>query len=118
MSSVQSAIDKFNAADKEIKTTFPKVDPRLVFALTFDHNAKEEDNIYTLEIKLSQGQDTQKIREDVMQKSGVAPGFYLNGTKMVLSHPLNLEFLKWINDQDGIVEVNGARYSAGGATNF
>ena len=117
MGTVQDVVDKFNLADNEIKATFPKVDPRLVAALVFDHNAKRE-NIYTLEIMLKPGQDTGKIREMVMYKSGVAPGFYLNGTKMVLSHPLNLEFLKWINDQDGIVDVKGAPYSAGGATNF
>jgi hypothetical protein len=48
----------------------------------------------------------------------MSPGFYLRGKKMIVSHALDLEFLKWINEQDGIVSVNGSKYSAGGATHF
>jgi hypothetical protein len=48
----------------------------------------------------------------------VAPGFYLRGTKMVLSHPLTLEFLKWINDQEGVERIKGSVYSAGGSSEF
>jgi hypothetical protein len=38
----------------------------------------------------------------------MAPAFYLRGTKMIVSHPLGLEFLKWINDQEGIVSIKAA----------
>lgn len=67
MAMVQQVIDEFNEADGAIKETFPKVDPRLVVALIFDHNARKE-NIYTLEIMLKPGQDTEKIRESVLSK--------------------------------------------------
>lgn len=117
MESIQDVIDKLNTADASIRTTFPKVDPRLVVGLVFDRNAKQQ-NIYTLEVILKSGQDTERIRQAVVNKSGASPGFYLSGTKMIVSHMLDLELLKWINDQDGIVSIKGSRYSAGGATDF
>jgi hypothetical protein len=58
------------------------------------------------------------IRQDVIDKTGMAPGFYLQGTKMIVSHQLNLEFMKWINDQDGIVSIKGSKFSAGGSSDF
>lgn len=83
MSSVQSVIDKFNAADKEIKTTFPKVDPRLVVALIFDHNAKEEDNIYTRnQIKAGSGyaKDSRRCHAEIGSCSWLLPKWDQNGT--------------------------------------
>ena len=117
MGTVEQVIEKFNAADSTIKETFPKTDPRLVVELIFDRNANAK-NIYILEVMLKPGHNTDKVRQDVINKSGSAPGFYLQGTKMIVSHMLDLEFLKWINEQDGIVGIKGSRYGAGGATNF
>ena len=117
MTIVQDVINRFNAADEAIKETFPKVDPRLVVALIFDHKAKDK-QLYTLDIIVKPGQDTDRIRQDVVNRTGFAPGFFINGTKMIVSHPLDIEFLKWINDQDGVVRVKGSPYSAGGSTDF
>lgn len=117
MTTIQDVVNKFNAADAEIKTMFPKADPRLVVSLIFDRNANRK-NIYTLDILLKPGHNTEKVRQDVINKSGVSPGFYLQGTKMIVNHMLDLEFLKWINDQEGIVGIKGAQYSAGGSTDF
>ena len=58
------------------------------------------------------------IRQDVLNRTGVIPGFYLKGTKMILSHLLNLDFLKWVNDRDGVISEKGSRYGAGGSTDF
>jgi len=48
----------------------------------------------------------------------MAPGFYLQGTKMVVSHILNLNLLKHINDLDFVVSIKGSPYSAGGSSDF
>ncbi|HJR84927.1 MAG TPA: hypothetical protein VJ772_06110 [Nitrososphaeraceae archaeon] len=58
-------------------------------------------NTSTHWIILKQGQDTNVIPQDVINKTGMAPSFYLRGTKMIVNHTLDLDFLKWINDQDG-----------------
>lgn len=115
--SVKEVVKEFTEADNAIKTVFSKVDPILVVRLIFDEKAKKE-NIYTLEIILKPEQDTQQIRERVISVTGMAPGFYLKGTKMVVSHSLDLDLLKRINDLDFVVSVKGSPYSAGGSSDF
>ena len=115
--SVKEVVKEFTEADNAIKTVFSKVDPLLVVRLIFDEKAKKE-NIYTLEIILKPEQDTQQIRERVISVTGMAPGFYLKGTKMVVSHSLDLDLLKRINDLDFVVSIKGSPYSAGGSSDF
>jgi len=115
--SVKEVVKEFTEADNAIKTVFSKVDPILVVRLIFDEKAKKE-NIYTLEIILKPEQDTEQIRERVISVTGMAPGFYLKGTKMVVSHTLDLNLLKRINDLDFVVTIKGSPYSAGGSSDF
>ncbi len=115
--SVKEVVKEFTEADNAIKTVFSKVDPILVVRLIFDEKAKKE-NIYTLEIIIKPEQDTEQIRERVISVTGMAPGFYLKGTKMVVSHSLDLNLLKRINDLDFVVSIKGSPYSAGGSSDF
>lgn len=117
MSSVEEVVKEFTEADNAIKKFFPKVDPILVVSLILDEKANKE-NIYTLEVILKPEQNTQEIRDKVIQVTGMAPGFYLKGTKMVVSHDLNLNLLKRINDLDFVVSIKGSLYSAGGSSDF
>jgi len=64
------------------------------------------------------GMDTKAIRDRVINKTGMAPSFYLTGTKMIVSHTLDLDFLKWINDLEYILSIKGSRFSAGGSSDF
>ncbi|HEY7696387.1 MAG TPA: hypothetical protein VH797_09865 [Nitrososphaeraceae archaeon] len=114
---VKEVVKEFTEADNAIKRVFSKVDPILVVRLIFDENANKE-NIYTLEIILKPDQDTEQIRERVISVTGMAPGFYLKGTKMVVSHSLDLKLLKRINDLDFVVSIKGSPYSAGGSSDF
>ena len=117
MSEVQDIVSKFNVLDGMLKKVFSKVEPLLVVLLILDRNAHKS-NLYTLEMILKPGQDTEAIRKDVISKTGMSPAFYLKGTKMIVSHTLDLEFLKWINDQPGIVSIKGSKFSAGGSSDF
>ena len=114
---VREVVKEFTEADNAIKTVFSKVDPILVVRLIFDEKANKE-NIYTLEIILKPNQDTEQIRERVISVTGMAPGFYLKGTKMVVSHSLDLNLLKRINDLDFVISIKGSPYSAGGSSDF
>jgi len=115
--SIREVVREFTEADNAIKTVFPKVDPILVVRLIFDEKGKKE-IIYTLEMILKPEQDTEQIRERVISVTGMAPSFYLQGTKMVVSHSLNLNLLKRINDLDFVVSIKGSPYSAGGSSDF
>lgn len=114
---VREVVKEFTEADNAIKKVFSKVDPILVVRLIFDEKANKE-NIYTLEIILRPDQDTDQIRERVISVTGMAPGFYLKGTKMVVSHSLDLNLLKRINDLDFVISIKGSPYSAGGSSTF
>jgi hypothetical protein len=117
MSEVQDVVNKFNTLDGTLRKVFSKVDPLLVVALIFDKNANKN-NIYTLEVILKPGQDTEALRNEVISKTGMAPAFYLHGTKMIVSHTLDLDFLKWINDQDRVASIKGSKFSAGSSSDF
>jgi hypothetical protein len=117
MSEVEEVVNKFNILDSALKNIFSKVDPLLIISLIFDRNANEN-RIYTLEVILKPGQDTKAIRQEVVDKTGMTPSFYLSGTKMVVSHTLNLEFLKWINDRPDIISIKGSKFSAAGSSDF
>lgn len=54
----------------------------------------------------------------MIRETGMAPGFYLGGKKMILTQKLDLKILKIINDFNEVVSIRGSPYSAGGATNF
>lgn len=114
---VREVVKEFTEADNAIKRVFSKVDPLLVVRLIFDEKASKE-NIYTLEIILKPDQDTEQIRERVISVTGMAPGFYLKGTKMVVSHSLGLDLLRRINDLDFVISIKGSPYSAGGSSDF
>ena len=114
---VREVVKEFTEADNAIKKVFSKVDPILVVRLIFDEKANKE-NIYTLEIILKPDQDTEQIRDRVISVTGMTPGFYLKGTKMVVSHNLDLNLLKRINDLDFVISIKGSPYSAGGSSDF
>jgi hypothetical protein len=117
MKEVEDVVNKFNVLDSALKQEFSKVDPLLVVSLIFHRRANEK-HIYTLETILKPGQDINAVREEVMSKTGMAPSFYLHGTKLIVSHLLDLELLKWINDRDDVVTIKGSKFSAGGSSEF
>lgn len=117
MNDTEDVRNKFNKLNETLKRMYSKVDPLLVVSLIFDRNANKK-NIYTLEVILKPGQDTVVIRQNVINKTGMAPSFYLRGTKMIVNHTLDLDLLKWMNDQDGIESIKGSKFSAGGSSDF
>ncbi|HEY7081743.1 MAG TPA: hypothetical protein VH500_18780 [Nitrososphaeraceae archaeon] len=82
------------------------------------HEKKQKDPLYTLETITKPGQNTDDIREIIIKVTGMAPGFYLSGTKIVVTHKLNLELLKRIQDLDYVVSIKASPYSAGTSSDF
>ena len=79
---------------------------------------EEKNPLYTLETVIKPGQNTDDIREVILRVTGMAPGFYLSGTKIVVTHKLSLELLKRINDLDYVVSIKPAPYSAAASSDF
>jgi hypothetical protein len=117
LSEVEDVVNKFNILDNALKKFFPKVDPLLVVSLISDRYANEK-HIYTVEVILKPGENMKALRDEVIETTGMAPSFYLSGTKMIVSHTLDLEFLKWINDRQDVISIKGSKFSAGGSSDF
>ena len=60
-----------------------------------------------VEIFTKPGTDSEKMRDYIMQKTGMVPSIHDNGTHYVTNQRLTLEVLKEICDSDDVLEVAG-----------
>jgi hypothetical protein len=115
--STSDVISRFDSLEEALKSVFPKVDPLSVIGLILNEK-KEKNPLYTLETVIKPGQNIDAFREVIMKVTGMVPGFYLSGTKIVVTHKLSLELLKRINDLDYVISIKAAPYSAGASSDF
>ena len=87
---ISDVVSRFDSLEQSLKSVFPKVDPRTVVGLII-REKKQKDPLYTVETVIKPGQNTEDIRELIIKETGMAPGFYLHGTEIVVTHKLNLE---------------------------
>ena len=86
----------------------PKVDRRLVIDLFLRLRENPNDKpMYTLETFTEEGTNNEEIRNDVIQKTGMAPQFFDKGTHIVVHHKLDYDLLKYINDHPKVLEIRG-----------
>ena len=86
----------------------PKVDRRLVIDLFLRLRENPNDTpMYTLETFTEEGTNNEEIRNDVIQKTGMAPQFFDKGTHIVVHHKLDYDLLKYINDHPKVIEIRG-----------
>jgi hypothetical protein len=100
--------DQFEELQKKYRQYLPKVDP----ALLDDLLLRQMENpgvapMYMVEVFLEPGIDSQKVRETVIQETGVTPAIYDNGTHVAAHHRLTLETLKRISEKEGVIEITG-----------
>jgi hypothetical protein len=70
------------------------------------------DPIFMLEVFTRPGLDTEKVRSYIIEKTGMSPAIYDNGTHYVTNQKLTLENLKEISDSEDVLEVTG-EYTGG-----
>ena len=86
----------------------PKVDRRLVIDLFLRLRENSDDKpMYTLETFTEEGTNNEEIRNDVIQKTGMAPQFFDKGTHIIVHHKLDYDLLKYIHDHPKVVEIRG-----------
>jgi hypothetical protein len=100
-----SAMEQF---EKVHDKYLPKVDRRLVIDLFLRLRENPNDKpMYTLETFTEKGANNEEIRNDVIQKTGMAPQFFDKGTHIVVHHKLDYDLLKYIHDHPKVVEIRG-----------
>ncbi len=94
--------------EKAHENYLPKVDRRLVIDLFLRLRENPNDKpMYTIETFTEKGTNHEEIRNDVIQKTGMAPQFFDKGTHIVVHHKLDYDLLKYINDHPKVVEIRG-----------
>jgi hypothetical protein len=102
---ITSAMEQF---EKMHEKYLPKVDRRLVIDLFLRLRENPNDKpMYTLETFTGEGTNSEEIRHDVIQKTGMAPQFFDKGTHIVVHHKLDYDLLKYINDHPKVIEIRG-----------
>jgi hypothetical protein len=100
--------DQFEELQKKYQQLLPKVDPNLLNDLLL----RQMENpgvapMYMVEVFLEPGIDSQKVRETILQETGMAPAIYDNGTHVAVRHTLTLETLERISNKEGVIEITG-----------
>ena len=113
MNGTNEVLSKFGELEDAMKTHFGKVDPRLMVDMIFRHRGSKKDPIYTLEVFIKPNQNTDQIREMIIERTGMVPAFYDSGTHVVVAHKISFELLKEINDRDFVESIKGT-YSGSG----
>lgn len=91
---------------KACKEILPKVNPTLI-ADVIVRQQENPEPIFMLEVFTKSGLDSEQIRNIILEKTGVTPEVYDNGTHYVTNQKLTLEMLKEISDYDDVVGVEG-----------
>jgi hypothetical protein len=100
-----SAMEQF---EKLHQKYLPKVDRRLLIDLFLRLRENPNDRpMYTIETFTEEGANHEEIRNDIIQKTGMAPQFFDKGTHIVVHHKLDYDLLKYINDQPKVMEIRG-----------
>jgi hypothetical protein len=95
------------------ETYLPKADPALVHDLLL----REQQNpnvapFYMVEVFTKPGTNSQAKRDLIIQKTGMIPAIYDNGTHYVANHRLTSEMLEQICKDEDVLEVTG-EYTGG-----
>ncbi|MDP9015614.1 MAG: hypothetical protein M3M87_02490 [Thermoproteota archaeon] len=108
MSGKEEIISAMEQFEKLHEKYLPKVDRRLVVDLFLRLRENPNDKpMYTLETFTEEGTNNEEIRNDVIQKTGMAPQFFDKGTHIVVHHKLDYDLLKYIHDHPKVVEIRG-----------
>jgi hypothetical protein len=114
LSQVHEVVKKFDELEDSIRTHLGKVDPLLIVDLILRQKKEKNKNpIYTLEVFIKPKQNTEEIRNRIINETGMVPAFYDGGTHIVVAHKVDLDVLKMINDIETVDRIRGT-YAGGG----
>jgi hypothetical protein len=114
MSQVGEVVKKFDEFEDSMRTHLGKVDPLLIVDLLLRQKKEKNKNpIYTLEVFIKPKQNTEEIRNRIINETGMVPAFYDGGTHVVVAHKIDFDILKVINDIETVERIRGT-YAGGG----
>jgi hypothetical protein len=116
MSDLNELRQNFRKIQESFSRVLPKVDPQLlVDLLVREQQDPNNSPIYTLEVFMKKGSNPEEIRDRILQRTGTVPSFHDAGTHIVVNHKVSLDFLKFISENENVIEITGD-YSGGSAS--
>jgi hypothetical protein len=116
MSDLQEVRENFKRIQESFSKSFPKVDPQLLIDLLLKEQQDSNNApIYTLEVFMKKGTDLEKVRNTILQRTGTVPSIHDEGTHIVATHKVTLDLLKFISENDDVLEITGD-YTGGAAS--
>jgi hypothetical protein len=104
---------RFADLQRRYREYLPKVDPALIDDLMLRQlENPSEAPVYMVEVFTREGLDPDSGRQYIMDKTGMVPAIFDNGTHYVTNQKLTLEMLKEISDSNDVLEVTG-EYTGG-----
>ena len=95
------------------ETYLPKVDPVLIHdLLVMEQQNPKVEPFYMVEVFTKPGTDSETMRYEIIEKTGMVPAIYDKGTHYVTNQRLTLEKVKEISDSQDVIEVTG-EYTGG-----
>jgi hypothetical protein len=105
---VEQVRNQFTRLREAYQNVLPKVDPALLNDLLQREAISREPLPYTIEVFTKEGTDSESARQYILDKTGMAPAIFDNGTHYVTNQKLTLEMLKEISDSSDVLEVRGS----------
>ena len=116
MSDLDELRQNFRKIQESFSRVLPKVDPQLlVDILIREQQDPKNAPIYTLEVFMKKGSNPEDIRDRILQRTGTVPSIHDEGTHVVANHRVSLDLLKFISENDNVMEITGD-YSGGSAS--
>ena len=89
-------------------THLPKVDSTLIDDLLIREKEKSERApFYMVEIFTKEGTDSEAMKNQIFEKTGMLPAIYDHGTHYVTNQRLSLETLAEMSQSEDVLEVTG-----------
>ena len=80
MNAVDEVVKKFDEFENVMSTHLGKVDPPLIVDMIV-RQKKQKDPLYTLEVFIKPKQNTEEIKNRIINGTGMVPAFYDGGTQ-------------------------------------
>jgi hypothetical protein len=108
ISEISEIKNQFEVTRKTYREYLPKVHPELLDDLLRRQTEDlEVAPMYMVEVFLEPGISSEKVRETILQETGVTPAIYDHGTHVATHHRLTLEMLENISSKEGVIEITG-----------
>jgi hypothetical protein len=108
MSELIEISDQFKTLQQKYKQYLPKVDSALIYDLFLRQMENPSVTpMYMVEVFTKPGVNTEETREFIINKTGMSPAIYDNGTHYVINQKLTIETLKEISASDDVLEITG-----------